>query len=82
MDRIGKMNVVHKLQKRGLLTAINCVAGLSIFFFGYDQGMMGGVNGAPVSNSQVNLLHVLRANAGHRIMPRPWAGVTGMAQRS
>jgi hypothetical protein len=22
--------------------AINCVAGLSIFFFGYDQGMMGG----------------------------------------
>lgn len=47
MDRIGKANFVHKLQKRSLLIAINAVAGLSIFFFGYDQGMMGGVNGAP-----------------------------------
>ena len=37
---------MHKLQKRSLLIAINCVAGLSIFFFGYDQGMMGGVNNA------------------------------------
>ena len=37
---------MHKLQKRRLLIAINCVAGLSIFFFGYDQGMMGGVNNA------------------------------------
>lgn len=46
MDLIPKYNVVHKLQKRGLLIAINCVAGLSIFFFGYDQGMMGGVNNA------------------------------------
>jgi sugar porter (SP) family MFS transporter len=26
--------------------SINCIAGLSILFFGYDQGMMGGVNGA------------------------------------
>ncbi|KAI9674418.1 MAG: hypothetical protein M1817_001756 [Caeruleum heppii] len=46
MDRIGKWNVVHKFEKRGLLIAINCVAALSIFFFGYDQGMMGGVNEA------------------------------------
>ena len=46
MDIIPKWNVVHKLRKRGLLIAINCVAGLSIFFFGYDQGMMGGVNNA------------------------------------
>lgn len=38
MDKIGKRNVVHKLQKRKLLIAINCLAGLSIFFFGYDQG--------------------------------------------
>lgn len=37
---------MHQLQKRKLLIAINCVAGLSIFFFGYDQGMMGGVNNA------------------------------------
>ena len=47
MDLIPKGNVVHKLEKRGLLIAINCVAALSIFFFGYDQGMMGGVNNAP-----------------------------------
>ncbi|KAI9697657.1 MAG: hypothetical protein M1836_004607 [Candelina mexicana] len=47
MDKISKMNVVHKLEKRSLLIAINCVCGLSIFFFGYDQGMMGGVNNAP-----------------------------------
>lgn len=46
MDLIPKANVVHKLEKRGLLIAINCIAGLSIFFFGYDQGMMGGVNNA------------------------------------
>ena len=46
MDRIPSYNVVHKLEKRSLLIAINCIAGLSIFFFGYDQGMMGGVNGA------------------------------------
>ena len=44
MDRIGKWNVVHRLEKRKLLVGINCVAALSIFFFGYDQGMMGGVN--------------------------------------
>lgn len=44
--RISRYNVVHHLQKRRLLIAINCVAGLSIFFFGYDQGMMGGVNNA------------------------------------
>jgi dipeptide/tripeptide permease len=38
MDKIPKWNVVHKLEKRKLLIAINCLAGLSIFFFGYDQG--------------------------------------------
>ena len=46
MDLIPRANVVHKLEKRSLLIAINCIAGLSIFFFGYDQGMMGGVNNA------------------------------------
>lgn len=44
MDRISKFNLVHRFEKRSLLIAINCVAGLSIFFFGYDQGVMGGVN--------------------------------------
>jgi hypothetical protein len=43
MDRILSWNVVHKYQKRSLLILINLVAGLSIFFFGCDQGVMGGV---------------------------------------
>ncbi|BCS29222.1 putative MFS monosaccharide transporter [Aspergillus puulaauensis] len=43
-DQISSWNVVHKFEKRSLLIAINCVAGLSILFFGYDQGMMAGVN--------------------------------------
>ncbi|PGH16598.1 hypothetical protein AJ79_01704 [Helicocarpus griseus UAMH5409] len=45
-DKIHKWNVAHRLQKRGLLVAVNSIAALSIFFFGYDQGMMGGVNNA------------------------------------
>lgn len=44
MDLISKHNIVHRYEKRSLLIAINCVAGLAIFFFGYDQGMMGSVN--------------------------------------
>ncbi|KAL6303340.1 general substrate transporter [Sparassis latifolia] len=32
---------------RRLYYTINAVAGLAIFFFGYDQGMMGGVNTSP-----------------------------------
>jgi hypothetical protein len=44
MDKISKYNVVHHFQKRSLLIAINGLAGLSIFFFGYDQGMMAGVS--------------------------------------
>lgn len=45
---IGKSSwhVADYLQKRSLLIAVNSVAALSIFFFGYDQGMMGGVNNA------------------------------------
>ncbi|KAF4967061.1 hypothetical protein FSARC_5352 [Fusarium sarcochroum] len=49
MDSIHKLNVVHRFEKRSLLIAINCLAGLSILFFGYDdylEGMMGGVNAA------------------------------------
>ncbi|GLI75490.1 hypothetical protein PoHVEF18_003746 [Penicillium ochrochloron] len=45
-DKIPSWNIVHKLEKRQLLIAINCVAALSILFFGYDQGMMSGVNNA------------------------------------
>ena len=42
--RLWKHNVAQRLEKRKLLIAVNLVAGLSIFFFGYDQGVMGGVN--------------------------------------
>ncbi|KAI1292934.1 general substrate transporter [Xylaria venustula] len=34
-------------QKRALLFAVNILAGLCIFFFGYDQGMLGGINESP-----------------------------------
>ncbi|KFY47770.1 hypothetical protein V496_10462 [Pseudogymnoascus sp. VKM F-4515 (FW-2607)] len=44
--QIEKWNIAHSFEKRKLLIAINCLAALSIFFFGYDQGMMGGVNNA------------------------------------
>ncbi|KAG8428193.1 hypothetical protein J3459_005980 [Metarhizium acridum] len=37
-------NVAHKLYRRTLLNTVCVVAGVSIFFFGYDQGLMGGVN--------------------------------------
>ncbi|RDW95006.1 MFS general substrate transporter-12 [Coleophoma crateriformis] len=46
MHQIDRWNVAHSFEKRKLLIAINCLAALSIFFFGYDQGMMGGVNNA------------------------------------
>ena len=46
VNQITTWNVAHKLQGRKLLIAINALAGLAIFFFGYDQGMMGGVNNA------------------------------------
>lgn len=36
-----------ELKGKKLYNTINLVAGLAIFFFGYDQGMMGGVNTSP-----------------------------------
>ncbi|KAJ5215669.1 uncharacterized protein N7498_002076 [Penicillium cinerascens] len=41
---LSKYNVSNKLYKQSLLNAVCLVAGVSIFFFGYDQGLMGGVN--------------------------------------
>ncbi|SPO04188.1 related to sugar transport protein STP1 [Cephalotrichum gorgonifer] len=46
MERLPGLNIANYYEKKKLLFGINCVAGLSIFFFGYDQGMMGGVNNA------------------------------------
>ncbi|KAK9362916.1 general substrate transporter [Lipomyces starkeyi] len=39
--------IADRLEKKPLLWAINAVASLSILFFGYDQGMMAGVNNSP-----------------------------------
>jgi len=44
MENIASYNVARRFEKRQLLILVNCVASLSIFFFGYDQGVMGGVN--------------------------------------
>ncbi|KAK4494761.1 hypothetical protein PRZ48_014117 [Zasmidium cellare] len=46
MDQLSGWRVAAKLEKKRLLLAVNSIAALSIFFFGYDQGMMGGVNNA------------------------------------
>lgn len=43
-ELLAKYNVAHKLYKASLLNTVCLVAGVSIFFFGYDQGLMGGVN--------------------------------------
>ena len=45
MENISKFNLVRHLERKKLLFAVNSVAALSIFYFGYDQGVMGGVNG-------------------------------------
>lgn len=45
-DWLAKRNVAHNLYKSSLLNTVCFVAGISIFFFGYDQGLMGGVNTA------------------------------------
>ncbi|KAI3398684.1 hypothetical protein diail_8723 [Diaporthe ilicicola] len=46
LQRLKGFNVANHFEKQKLLIAINSIAALSIFFFGYDQGMMGGVNTA------------------------------------
>lgn len=46
MERLPGFNFANIYEKRQLLFAVNCIAGLSIFFFGYDQGFMAGVNNA------------------------------------
>ncbi|KAF2164806.1 hypothetical protein M409DRAFT_24711 [Zasmidium cellare ATCC 36951] len=50
--------VAAKLQKRSLLVAINSLAAISIFFFGYDQGLMGGVNESPDYVKTMKIGHV------------------------
>ncbi|KAI9312609.1 general substrate transporter [Dichotomocladium elegans] len=45
----------HLLHGSHLVLAINSIAGLSIFFFGYDQGVMSGVNISPHYKSLMGL---------------------------
>ncbi|KAI9480590.1 MAG: general substrate transporter [Benjaminiella poitrasii] len=40
-------NIYHHFKGHNLVLMINLAAGLSIFFFGYDQGVMSGVNISP-----------------------------------
>ncbi|KAG7443247.1 general substrate transporter [Guyanagaster necrorhizus] len=46
---------ISRAAGRKLYYGINVVAGLAIFFFGYDQGMMGGVNTSPHYVDTMNL---------------------------
>lgn len=39
-DFFSRHGVANRLEKGKLLMAVNLVAGLSIFFFGYDQGKL------------------------------------------
>ncbi|KAE8330932.1 general substrate transporter [Aspergillus sergii] len=43
-DERARWKIASRLERKPLLISVNCLAGLAIFFFGYDQGMMGGVN--------------------------------------
>lgn len=43
---LAKYNVANKLYKQSLLQSVCLVSGISMFFFGYDQGLMGGINAA------------------------------------
>ncbi|OGM51174.1 hypothetical protein ABOM_000015 [Aspergillus bombycis] len=43
-DERARWKITSRLERKPLLISVNCLAGLAIFFFGYDQGMMGGVN--------------------------------------
>lgn len=54
--------VQHRLEKRALLIAVNLVAGLSIFFFGYDQGNFKQTSqfGAHANSSQVSWYEFLK----------------------
>ncbi|KAH0580064.1 hypothetical protein H2248_002878 [Termitomyces sp. 'cryptogamus'] len=50
-----KTKSLLRLSGQNLLYLLNFVAGLAIFFFGYDQGMMGGVNTSPDYVETMNL---------------------------
>jgi hypothetical protein len=43
----SKLHIWKGWSSRTVLFAINVFAAVAIFFEGYDQGVMGGVNGSP-----------------------------------
>lgn len=59
MHQNSKYMVASRPQKRSLLIAVNILAGMSIFFFGYDQGVMGGVNSSRDYIDRMKFGHVL-----------------------
>ncbi|KAI5478116.1 MFS monosaccharide transporter [Pseudohyphozyma bogoriensis] len=52
------------LNGKALIWAVNAVCGLSIFFFGYDQGMMSGVNSSPDYITTMGLGYTTTDSAG------------------
>ncbi|KAL4919644.1 hypothetical protein BDW62DRAFT_216792 [Aspergillus aurantiobrunneus] len=54
-DERAKWKIAARLEKRSLLIAVNLLTGLAIFFFSYDQGMMGGVNDSQAYMEQMGL---------------------------
>lgn len=57
---------MQELRGKKLRIAVNAVCCLSIFFFGYDQGMMSGVNNTPD--------YVETMKIGHKIPPKTEGG--------
>ncbi|KAI9926579.1 hypothetical protein MW887_004347 [Aspergillus wentii] len=57
-DERAGWKITSKLQRGKLLAGVNCLAGLAIFFFGYDQGMMGGINNSNAYLQQMGIGHV------------------------
>lgn len=70
MERLPGFNVANHFEKRQLLIAINCVAALSIFFFGYVAQRHRSLNLMPTSTQrQINKMRS-KANTTMQIRPR------------
>lgn len=57
-DERSSWKITSKLEKKPLLISVNLLAGLAILFFGYDQGMMGGVNSSQAYVERMGLGYV------------------------
>lgn len=61
----GPTKIWRNWSPQTVLFAINVFAAVAIFFEGYDQGVMGGVNGSPDYQKVVNL------GSGDGVVTRP-----------